>query len=76
MLFDEENGYSPEYIYGNYFERVQPKESAAVSGGGGRKKEEEKEGGGGTQGLRELIGGAGFANGRILQRNLSAGSPR
>ncbi|KAL4185659.1 hypothetical protein AMTRI_Chr10g231830 [Amborella trichopoda] len=22
MLFDEENGYSPEYIYGNYFERA------------------------------------------------------
>ncbi|KAA8518867.1 hypothetical protein F0562_016359 [Nyssa sinensis] len=22
MLFDEENGYTPEYIYGNYFERV------------------------------------------------------
>uniref|UniRef100_A0A803MWY9 Uncharacterized protein n=1 Tax=Chenopodium quinoa TaxID=63459 RepID=A0A803MWY9_CHEQI len=22
MLFDEENGYTPEYIYGNYFERL------------------------------------------------------
>ncbi|KAB2013682.1 hypothetical protein ES319_D09G172500v1 [Gossypium barbadense] len=25
MLFDEENGYTPEYIYGNYFERLQGK---------------------------------------------------
>ncbi|KAK1321026.1 hypothetical protein QJS10_CPA03g01562 [Acorus calamus] len=25
MVYDEENGYSPEYVYGNYFERVPEK---------------------------------------------------
>ncbi|KAB2619823.1 hypothetical protein D8674_041295 [Pyrus ussuriensis x Pyrus communis] len=33
MLFDEENGYTPEYIYGNYFEGLIGK--ARGSGGGG-----------------------------------------
>ncbi|KAB2631189.1 hypothetical protein D8674_008708 [Pyrus ussuriensis x Pyrus communis] len=48
MLFDEENGYTPEYIYGNYFEELIGK--ACGSGGGGsggvrvdEPKEEEEE---------------------------------
>ncbi|CAA6654911.1 unnamed protein product [Spirodela intermedia] len=40
MLFDEENGYVPEYIYGNYFERIPvsrvPKEVDHGGSNGGR----------------------------------------
>ncbi|XP_009621477.1 uncharacterized protein [Nicotiana tomentosiformis] len=76
MLFDEENGYSPEYIYGNYFERVNVKLM--------KKKEEEKEEEEtqveektGNLGLRELIESSESGNeGRILRRNMNAGSTR
>lgn len=84
MLFDEENGYTPEYIYGNYFERVKGEvvgveksdegdkndESEKVND---EKKEEEKMG---NLGLRELIGSGDSGSGRILHRNLNAGSSR
>ncbi|KAM5560045.1 hypothetical protein ABKV19_021282 [Rosa sericea] len=76
MLFDEENGYTPEYIYGNYFERLIGKARGGSSGGGGRgeevKEEEEKEKVG-NLGLRELIDGvedSGLA--RIVHRNINA----
>ncbi|KAH7553661.1 hypothetical protein JRO89_XS12G0039500 [Xanthoceras sorbifolium] len=82
MLFDEENGYTPEYIYGNYFERLQGK-----SRRGGdvvvekekdddEKEEEEKEEKVETLGLRELIDGGDTNAGRILHRNMNNGSPR
>uniref|UniRef100_A0A6V7QT20 Uncharacterized protein n=1 Tax=Ananas comosus var. bracteatus TaxID=296719 RepID=A0A6V7QT20_ANACO len=51
MLFDEEEGYSAEYIYGNYFERLAGKK------GGNRGKKDER---GGNLGLRDLIGGSGI----------------
>ncbi|KAJ7969353.1 TBC1 domain family member protein [Quillaja saponaria] len=70
MLFDEEDGYTPEYIYGNYFERL------LVKAGGGVVEEEEKEEKVGNLGLRELIGGGDSSGGRILHRNMNAGSPR
>ncbi|KAF8396746.1 hypothetical protein HHK36_018376 [Tetracentron sinense] len=69
MLFDEENGYTPEYIYGNYFERTPPKAVADV------KKNEEIEEKGGNLGLRELIDSGDSINGRILRRNMNATSP-
>ncbi|KAJ8533955.1 hypothetical protein K7X08_007279 [Anisodus acutangulus] len=77
MLFDEENGYTPEYIYGNYFERVSVKLT--------KKKEEEEEkevekeeAKVGNLGLKELIesGESNSDEGRILRRNMNAGSPR
>ncbi|KAJ9177722.1 hypothetical protein P3X46_012911 [Hevea brasiliensis] len=79
MLFDEENGYTPEYIYGNYFERLQGK--VARSGGVSKvdkeeeeeEKEEEKMG---NLGLRELIDGGDSGGARILHRNINAGSSR
>lgn len=82
MLFDEENGYTPEYIYGNYFERLLVK-----SRGGEEQKEkekeeeeeeeeEEKEEKVGNLGLRELIDGGEAAGARILHRNINSGSPR
>lgn len=82
MLFDEENGYTPEYIYGNYFERLLVK-----SRGGEVQKEkekeeeeeeeeEEKEEKVGNLGLRELIDGGEAAGARILHRNINSGSPR
>lgn len=81
MLFDEENGYTPEYIYGNYFERLLVK-----SRSGEEEKEEveeekeeveeEKEEQVGILGLRDLIDGGDTGGARILHRNLNSGSPR
>lgn len=84
MLFDEENGYTPEYIYGNYFERVKGEvvgveksdegdKNGESEKGDDEKEEEEKVG---NLGLRELIGLGDSGSGRILHRNLNAGSPR
>ena len=74
MLFDEDDGYTPEYIYGNYFERLQ---------GNRKKKEEEEEEAEDDKeekvlnlGLRELIDDAGIGQGRILHRNMNADSSR
>ncbi|KAI4364138.1 hypothetical protein MLD38_020269 [Melastoma candidum] len=78
MLFDEEDGFSPEYVYGNYFERLRrgvatvAKESEVEEGG-----DEDKVG---NLGLRELIdNGGATADGvvkRVLHRNISAGSSK
>ncbi|XP_058210326.1 uncharacterized protein LOC131322829 [Rhododendron vialii] len=83
MLFDEENGYTPEYIYGNYFERMpRGKVVVGVEKSDEREKNEESEKGDecekemGNLGLRELIGSVDSGSGRILHRNLNAGSPR
>ncbi|XP_061341493.1 uncharacterized protein LOC133287824 [Gastrolobium bilobum] len=78
MMFDEEHGYSPEYIYGNYFQRLMPKpagSSGSGSGGGGVDENpvEQKVG---NLGLRELIDTKDSTGGRILHRNINAGSPR
>ncbi|XP_059307029.1 uncharacterized protein LOC132058586 [Lycium ferocissimum] len=69
MLFDEENGYTPEYIYGNYFERVNGKLM--------KKKQEEESEKVRNLGLRELIeSGESNTEGRILRRNMNAGDTR
>ncbi|XP_020961148.1 uncharacterized protein LOC107646730 [Arachis ipaensis] len=66
MMFDEEHGYSPEYIYGNYFERLVPRTNRP---------------GGAGVGLRELIDSndsndsKDSSGSRILHRNINAGSP-
>ncbi|XP_031275970.1 uncharacterized protein LOC116134434 [Pistacia vera] len=82
MFFDEENGYSPEYIYGNYFERLQGKVTRA-SGAVEKEKEdeeeeeeEEEEEQVGNLGLRELIDSTDTNAGRILHRNVNKSSPR
>ncbi|KFK34612.1 hypothetical protein AALP_AA5G168500 [Arabis alpina] len=73
MLFDEENGYTPEYIYGNYFERLPVKlPSRCVDKEKKEVKEEEVE----NLGLRELIDGGDAARGRVLHRNINIGSSR
>ncbi|KAK7245245.1 hypothetical protein RIF29_40080 [Crotalaria pallida] len=83
MMFDEEHGYSPEYIYGNYFQRLPSK-----AGGGVKaeeveeeekeeeEEEEEEEEKVGNLGLRELIDTKDSNEGRILHRNMNAGSSR
>ncbi|KAJ8631677.1 hypothetical protein MRB53_025000 [Persea americana] len=71
MLLDEENGYTPEYIYGNYFERVAAKERT-----GRAAEDEEEKDTGGDVGLRGLIADGDLTNGRIVRRNLNVGSPR
>ncbi|KAJ4704740.1 TBC1 domain family member protein [Melia azedarach] len=82
MLFDEENGYTPEYIYGNYFERLQGKvPRVGVVEKEKEKEEEEEEEEEEEQkvanlGLRELIDAGDTNAGRILHRNINAGSPR
>ncbi|XP_042478370.1 uncharacterized protein LOC122059570 [Macadamia integrifolia] len=75
MLFDEENGYSPEYIYGNYFERV-PSVKRTPDDEKEEEKDAEKEERVGSLGLRELIGGGDSVGGRILHRNMNSGSRR
>ncbi|KAG5550131.1 hypothetical protein RHGRI_015173 [Rhododendron griersonianum] len=72
MLFDEENGYSPEYIYGNYFEVVKG-DKVSVGNDDDDEKVEEKIG---SLGLRELIGSGDSGSGRVVHRNVNAGSPR
>ncbi|CAB4314867.1 unnamed protein product [Prunus armeniaca] len=77
MLFDEENGYTPEYIYGNYFERLIGKARTGSSGARVEeeaKEEEEDKEQVGNLGLRELIDGGDSSQGRILHRNINAGS--
>ncbi|KAD5508570.1 hypothetical protein E3N88_16273 [Mikania micrantha] len=78
MLFDDENGYNPEYIYGNYFERLRVestgkmKQDAAAKEGGDDKEEKNM-----SSGLKELIGSnEDSGSGRILHRNMNAGSSR
>ncbi|KAI3823406.1 hypothetical protein L1987_04841 [Smallanthus sonchifolius] len=77
MLFDDENGYNPEYIYGNYFERLRGvsgkiKQDAGAKEGGDAKDEKNM-----SSGLKELIGSSeDSGTGRILHRNMNAGSSR
>ncbi|XP_076953724.1 uncharacterized protein LOC143627894 [Bidens hawaiensis] len=76
MLFDDENGYNPEYIYGNYFERLRGKvktEDVAKDDDGDGGKEDKNV----NSGLKELIGASEESGtGRILHRNMNAGSSR
>lgn len=69
MLFDEENGYTPEYIYGNYFERVPVRAATKFDG-------EEKDEKVGNMGLKELIESADSSSSRIIHRNMNSGSTR
>ncbi|KAL3642512.1 hypothetical protein CASFOL_013327 [Castilleja foliolosa] len=74
MLFDEENGYTPEYIYGNYFERVgamkrKMKNDAVKKSSDDDNDEKEKIG---NVGLKELIECGESVSGRILHRNINA----
>ncbi|KAL7195365.1 hypothetical protein ACSBR1_035565 [Camellia fascicularis] len=80
MLFDDENGYTPEYIYGNYFERIQARSVVATYDGDDDdddEKGDEKEAKIGNLGLRELIESGDSGGGRILHRsmNMNAGPP-
>lgn len=80
MLFDDENGYTPEYIYGNYFERIQARSVVLTNDGDDDddEKGDEKEEKIGNLGLRELIESSDSGGARILHRsmNMNAGSPR
>lgn len=76
MLFDEEDGYTPEYIYGNYFERLLGKTAASTTATPTQELEENEEEKTGNLGLRELIDGGDSGAARILHRIISAGSPR
>ncbi|KAK3000355.1 hypothetical protein RJ639_021392 [Escallonia herrerae] len=51
MLFDEENGYTLEYIYGNCFEKVVPKAVGVVKRDDDEKEEEKEEGEFGVEGV-------------------------
>ncbi|KAF8117325.1 hypothetical protein N665_0011s0048 [Sinapis alba] len=72
MLFDEEDGYTPEYIYGNYFERLPVKLPSRGVGKEKKEVKEEEE----SLGLRELIDGGDGDRGRVLHRNINIGSSR
>ncbi|KAL8152646.1 hypothetical protein V2J09_010406 [Rumex salicifolius] len=68
MLFDEEDGFTPEYIYGNYFERVRVQGGETVMKKEAEKEEEIEEQVG-NLGLRELIEQSDSGESRILHRN-------
>lgn len=75
MMFDEEDGYTPEYIYGNYFERLPTKHKSK------KDKEEVEEEVPQDEveekpvnlnlGLKELIDGAESGGGRVVHRGLN-----
>ncbi|GAB2272468.1 hypothetical protein Dimus_007292 [Dionaea muscipula] len=80
MLFDEENGCMPEYIYGNYFERLPGKgidaalkKAAARASTEDEKLEEEEvqEEKVGNMGLKELIDISDSGSNRIVHRNFN-----
>ncbi|GAV62687.1 hypothetical protein CFOL_v3_06210 [Cephalotus follicularis] len=75
MLFDDENGYAPEYIYGNYFERLPVRTRVRVEKKEEVEEVEEEEEKLGNLGLKDLIDDVDSNGGRILHRNLNAGSP-
>ncbi|KAL9247760.1 hypothetical protein vseg_021156 [Gypsophila vaccaria] len=78
MLFDDDLGYSPEYVYGNYFERVRFREAPEKT----VVQEADKVVAAAVEscnlGLRELIGDGGGVKGlgktRVLHRGRNAGS--
>ncbi|KAL6907468.1 hypothetical protein ACP4OV_002507 [Aristida adscensionis] len=71
MLFDDEDGYSAEYIYGNHFEPL------AAATARAKKKEKEKREKDLSMGLRDLIVSADdSANGNRSKENGSSGGPR
>lgn len=76
MLFDEENGYTPEYIYGNYFERMVGKKPSGGAKEGGKSGGEKEEKVVNLGGLKELIDQGDSSTSRILHRNITASSPR
>lgn len=78
MLFDEENGYTPEYIYGNYFERLTVKSVVVAKEGDDEKNDvdQKEEKVVNLGGLKELMDLADLGTSRILHRNISAGSSR
>ncbi|KAL6648356.1 hypothetical protein ACP70R_012580 [Stipagrostis hirtigluma subsp. patula] len=71
MLFDDEDGYSAEYIYGNHFEPL------AAATARAKKKEKEKREKDLSMGLRDLIVGTDDSgNGNRSKENGSSGGPR
>ncbi|XP_020585483.1 uncharacterized protein LOC110028101 [Phalaenopsis equestris] len=77
MMFDEEDGFNAEYVYGNHFERLLEKKGKAGKEKGD--EEEEVEPRGGSSGLKDLIGdlkdSSANSKGRVLHRNsLTSGS--
>ncbi|XP_044983716.1 uncharacterized protein LOC123450623 [Hordeum vulgare subsp. vulgare] len=69
MLFDDEDGYSAEYIYGNHFEPL------AAATARAKQKDKEKREKDLTSGLRDLIVGDGDG-GNGLSLNGNGGGPR
>ncbi|KAK9279329.1 hypothetical protein L1049_013008 [Liquidambar formosana] len=73
VCYNEENGYTQEYVYGNYFERmmrrlvVDERDDDDYSEREGRER---------SLGLGELIGGLSLRNDGILGRNMNASFDR
>ncbi|CAA6656828.1 unnamed protein product [Spirodela intermedia] len=85
MLFDDENGFSPEYVYGNYFESIpapaREKEITAAPAAAGGKEGQKggKDESAKSSGLRYLIVGEENLPGedcrRVLHRNFLSSGP-
>ncbi|XP_057438426.1 uncharacterized protein LOC130730432 [Lotus japonicus] len=85
MVYDEEHGYSPEYIYGNYFQRLVPRRVAPAAAAVADEDDDDDEEApkkeeNGNLGLKDLIDNdsnnkeSSSAGGRILHRHINAGS--
>ncbi|XP_004493897.1 uncharacterized protein [Cicer arietinum] len=72
MCYTDERGFAPEYVYGNYFQKL-----ATIERVGEPTKSENVAETTGNQGLRDLIGDTlSTTPARILHRNVNAGSSR
>lgn len=64
VFYDDENGYTQEYVYGNYFERKMMMRNVF----GGESDEEEEENEGRSLGFGDLIAGLSLSDGRLFSR--------
>ncbi|XP_051131586.1 uncharacterized protein LOC127251769 [Andrographis paniculata] len=75
MLFDDDDGYAPEYIYGNYFERITANSKVELKTSVRKEtSDDEEEVESEKLGLKELIKSGESGSGRILHRNLNTNS--
>ena len=72
MFYDDENGYTQEYVYGNYFERMVMTREVF----GDESDEEDESNEERNLGLGDLISSLSLNDGRLFSRNMGSNSRR
>ena len=72
MFYDDENGYTQEYVYGNYFERMVMTREVF----GDESDEEDESNEERNLGLGDLISSLSLNHGRLFSRNMGSNSRR